>query len=277
MRGSEHLLEKPTAELEELLLRAARADVAPAAARERAMQRVASAALGVGLLSGTAALGSRSPLLKGTGWLVAKWLTFGAGSGLLGLGVVQGVQELSAKATASAAKPRAEGKLAAQLSPRALPLATSLSPALEASAEPAAEAADSAAPAPASTPAPALASASSPLSHEPKSPARLADSVDSRRSALTRELSLLEQVRSALALHSARSALQTLDVYQAEFPHGSMQVEAAALRIEAVGQSGDHAHAQQLAQIFLNKFPASPLAARVQAVSEVSEAGEQKP
>jgi len=274
MRGSENLLAKPTAELEELLLRAARADVAPAAARERAMHSVASAALGLGLLSGTAGLGSRSPLFKGSSWLVAKWLTFGAGSGLLGLGVAQGVQELAAKAADSAAKTRAGTQLAAELSPRALPLAITLSPALKDDAVPAPEPADSAAPAPAL----ALASAAPP-SHEPKGPGpvRLLNSTANRRSSLTRELSLLEQVRSALSVHSAGSALQTLDIYQAEFPHGSMQVEAAALRVEAVGQSGDHAHAQRLAQAFLNSFPASPLTARVQAVSEVSEAGEQKP
>ena len=90
---------------------------------------------------------------------------------------------------------------------------------------------------------------------------------------------MLEQARSALSQHAAKRALQTLDTYRAEFPRGSMQVEASALRIEAVGQSGDRALAQSLAQSFLDTFPTGPVAARVRAISDVSIAApdEQKP
>jgi hypothetical protein len=270
-RGSENLLDKPTAELEQLLLQVARTDVAPAAARERAVHSVASAALGLSALSGTVVLASRSSLFKGTSWLVAKWLAFGAGFGLVGLGVVQGVQELAAKASAPSAVSSPNRTMpTAQLTPHPLPLATSLSAAQVASAEPAPEPESTAA----LSPAPASAA---PLTRDAKATPPLPSSTESRRSALTRELSLLEQVRGELSRHSAGSALQTLEIYRSEFPRGAMQVEAATLRIEAVEQSGDHAQAQRLAQAFLSNFPASPLAARVQAVAEVSEAGEQKP
>ena len=89
------------------------------------------------------------------------------------------------------------------------------------------------------------------------------------RSSLTRELTILEQVHSALAQHAPGRALQALDDYHAEFPRGSLQIEAAALRVEAVGQSGNHALAQRLARALLASYPNSPLGARVRAFSEV--------
>ncbi len=287
MRGSENFLDKPAAELEELLIQVARSDLAPAAARDRALQNVASAALGVGVLSGTsAALSSRSSLFKGTSWLVAKWLALGASAGLLGIGVTQGVQELvtkSAPAPAPRQPPAAHAELHA-LAPSVvtLPRENIPRPEPETESEPARALALPSAPNAAFTAAAATA-------HEPKSASREPSASSAaavaapppldRRSSLTRELSLLEQARAALTQHSASSALQTLNDYHAEFPRGSMQIEAAALRVEAVGQSGDHALAQRLAQAFLSAFPTSPLAARVRAISEVSVAGagEQKP
>jgi len=281
MRGSEIFLDKPAAELEEYLLQIARTDAAPTAARERALRSVASAALGVGALSGaTAALGSRGSLFKGTSWLVAKWLAVGATTGFAGLGAAQGIQELAAKGAARPASPytaATHANIPAQLAPSESPPPLEASPVPETAIEPVPSLSVQAA-APVSAPLAVAAAA-----HEPKSAPQVssdaavgAPPLTARRSSLTRELSLLEQARGALTQHSASSALQMLDDYRAEFPHGSMLVEAAALRVEAVGQSGDRVLAQRLAQTFLNTFPTSPLAARVQTISEVS-AGEQKP
>lgn len=285
MPGSENFLDKPADELAEFLLRVARADVAPQAARERALQNVASAALGLSVLSGSAALGTRSTLLKGTSWLVAKWLAAGLTSGLLGIGAAQEIQQLASKpkphavrAQTLAAPSAPPARLAARAEPPSseLPAATDAPPAA-AFPELAASAA---------LPAPVLAggSAAPAVAHEQKSTPRassdssgVASPLASSKSSLTRELTFLEQARSALSQHHPGGALQALDEYRSEFPRGSMQIEAAALRVEAVGQSGDHAHAAQLARAFLTSFPTSPLAARVRAFSEVFVDGAQKP
>ena len=293
--SSDSFFDKPEGELEAFLLRIARADAAPKAARERTVQAVGSVALGLGVLSGTAALGSRTTLLKGTSWLVAKWLAAGMGTGLFGVAVTQGVQQLVSEPASSPASH-------ALSAPPRTPVRPNLSSALVApdsvtavaEAEPPAPSATApATPAPA-TPAPVVraperTSAVAPAAigpgfsmapvtsaaREPKGPpatssvAAEAPAPANSRSSLTRELTILEQVHSALAQHAPGRALQALDDYHAEFPRGSLQIEAAALRVEAVGQSGNHALAQRLARAFLASYPNSPLGARVRAFSEV--------
>jgi len=293
--SSDSFFDKPEGELEAFLLRIARADAAPKAARERTLQAVGSVALGLGVLSGTAALGSRTTLLKGTSWLVAKWLAAGMGTGLFGVAVTQGVQQLVSEPASSPASH-------ALSAPPRTPVRPNLSSALVApdsvtavaEAEPPAPSATApATPAPA-TPAPVVraperTSAVAPAAigpgfsmapvtsaaREPKGPpatssvAAEAPAPANSRSSLTRELTILEQVHSALAQHAPGRALQALDDYHAEFPRGSLQIEAAALRVEAVGQSGNHALAQRLARAFLASYPNSPLGARVRAFSEV--------
>jgi outer membrane protein assembly factor BamD (BamD/ComL family) len=80
----------------------------------------------------------------------------------------------------------------------------------------------------------------------------------------------LEQARGSLTRHSAAQALQALDAYASTFPGGALQVEAAALRVEAIGQSGNRALAAQLADAFLVSYPTSPLAARVRAFASTA-------
>lgn len=214
--------------------------------------------------------------------LVSKWVAIGASAGFLALGLVQGIQQLAAKpAPRSAARYTAAtyANVPAQLTAQSASVPPELAPEPAITAEPSRP---MPAPTPASTPlAPAAAAAQEPQSAPPAaSDAGVADPpATDRRSSLTRELSLLEQARSALSQHAAGSALQTLAAYGAEFPHGSMQIEAAALRVEAASQAGDRVQAQRLAQAFLDNFPTSSLAARVRAISEVSNAGagEQKP
>jgi hypothetical protein len=279
MGGPEDFLDKPAAELEEYLLQVARSDSAPAEARARTLQSVASAALGVGVLSGAAVLGSRSSLFKGTSWLVAKWLVFGASTGLVGIGVTQGIQELATRVAPRAPAPYTAAtysNIPARPAAGVLPQAEIIPP-----PPPEPEPELEVEPDPVLVPtAPSIAFDAA---HEPKSAPRASSDAPAtaastdRRSSLTRELSLLERARAALTAHAAGSALQTLNDYRTEFPRGSMQIEAAALRVEAIGQSGNQPLAQRLAQDFLHSFPTSPLAARVRAISEVSVAGDKKP
>jgi len=271
MTGSESVLNKEPEELGRFLLEAARKDCAPRAARERALLSVSSVALSVGIASTAAAYGSPSSLAKASGWLVAKWLLAGLGSGVLTLAVAQGVQQLAtgrAQPTPSALvnAPRAPGLTAKRKSPSQSSQADIPTPPADALPSLIASApvgAFSAAAAAVSTR--RVAALASPNVAEPDVSA--SPSVPAEQSTLTRELSLLEQARSALAQHSASRALQALNDYRAQFPSGSLQAEAAALRVEAVGQAGDRASARRLAAAFLASYPTSPLAARVRTLS----------
>ena len=269
MTGSESILNKGPEELGRFLLEAARQDSAPRAARERALLSVSSVALSVGVASTAAAYGSPTSLAKASGWLVAKWLLTGLGSGVLTLAVAQGVQQLATGRTQPAPSvlanaPRRPGVAAKRRFPSQSPQADTPTPPAEAvpsltASAPVASFAGAAASAP------RVAALAAPSLAEPSVSA--SSSVLAEPSTLTRELALLEQARSSLAQHSAPRALQALSDYRAQFPSGSLQAEAAALRVEAVGQAGDRASAQRLAAAFLTSYPTSPLAARVRSLS----------
>ena len=250
-------LDQEPEELELFLLRIARQEVAPTEARERTLLKVASAAAGVGFLAGSSAFGTGQTMLKATGWLAAKWLVVGVGSGLMTIAVAQGVSQLaSGPAPGEPAQPaRAAAPKARHASapPLAGTLGTPITPTSDA---PAAEA-----PAASSAvPRPVFGSAApDPSTRAP----RVVEAAPAPESTLTRELGLLEQARGALTQRSPTQAQRSLDAYALAFPGGALQVEAAALRVEAVGQSGNRALATQLAEAFLSRYPTSPLAARV--------------
>jgi len=236
MRGSESFLNKPADELQEFLLKIARADAAPAEARERAVRTMAAAALGVGAVS-SAALGSQSVVLKSTSWLVLKWLTIGASSGFLALGVAQGIQELTTKPEAVASTPRAISFEPSLPAPSA---ATNRPIALEPVAiVPLAKAEFAPNPGSASAPAEAM---SAPVPEPASSPrASNAPSVGvfpppNTRVSLTHELTLIEDTRGALKRGAIPTALKLLDQYRVEFPHGSMESQADALRVQALAE-----------------------------------------
>jgi len=238
MRGAESFLNKPADELREFLLKIARTDAAPAEARERAVRTIAAAALGVGAVSSSAALGSQSALLKSTSWLVLKWLTIGASSGFLALGVAQGIQELT-KPGAVASVPRTislEPSLPRLSAPTNAPL--TLEPvAVRVEAKPAPGLPIAAAPtiSPVATPVP-----------EPTSTPRASSESSvgifpppNTRISLTHELTLIEETRGALKRGAIPTALKLLDQYRVEFPHGSMESQADALRVQALADESD--------------------------------------
>jgi len=272
MLGFDSFLDKEPEELEQFLLEVARQDSAPAEARERALHNVASAALGVGVLSGLAAYGSPTSLVKATGWLVAKWLAAGFGAGLLTITAAQAVGRLATHHPSS--QPVALSVVESKTAPQALAprRPSTISPERD-STDPTQPGQDSAA----STPvAPAVATGARSLGNLAAS-SRGQTTVTTEPSSLTRELSLLEQARAALSQHAAAQALLALDEYQARFPSGSLRVEAAALRIEAVGQAGNRVLARQLAESFLSSFPSSPLTARIRATVDAIGSDAQKP
>lgn len=286
MPAPNEFLNQPDAELEEFLIRLARNERVPEAARRRALLGVASASAGTGLLTKLALVhSSPSSLAKSTGWLVAKWLTLGAGAGVLTLSAAQGIERL---ALAPPATESAQMHSAATAKPvRRRIAAREVEPPIPAQEPPPIEPAGPAAssPPPSLTPVSSAAqitapsngsgavstpnAASSPSAASTPSAASMLDS-----NSLSDELALLERVRTELAHHHGAQAQSTLDEYEARFSHGALQVEAAALRIEALGQMGNRELAQRLAESFLIDHATSPLAARVRAFIPASPARE---
>lgn len=80
---------------------------------------------------------------------------------------------------------------------------------------------------------------------------------------LQRELSLLDLVRTNLAVNRLAAAEQALGEYERAFPSGVLHVEATAMRIELLGKLGRHSEARELGRAFLARYPESPSARRV--------------
>jgi hypothetical protein len=83
---------------------------------------------------------------------------------------------------------------------------------------------------------------------------------------LSLEIALLDRARAATASGEPARGLRLLDEYRTRFPAGVMASEAAVLRIEATGATGDVAAARRLAKAFLAAHPQNPYAARIASV-----------
>ena len=83
---------------------------------------------------------------------------------------------------------------------------------------------------------------------------------------LRAELARLDAARSRLAAGQAEQALALLDAYERASPRGSLRLEAEVLRIDALSRSGRLALARQRARQFLSRHPSSVLAARVRRI-----------
>jgi hypothetical protein len=86
------------------------------------------------------------------------------------------------------------------------------------------------------------------------------------RAPLAQEISLLGDAERAGRRQDYGSALASLDIYERAYPHGALAAEAQVLRISALLGSGDEAAARERARLFLERYPPSPLAARVRAM-----------
>lgn len=125
-------------------------------------------------------------------------------------------------------------------------------------------------PALATAPAPAEpAAAATPMVGREGSGSRLARSprLDGRaalgRASLTRELTVLDAARAALAAGRTSAALSLLSAYSRDFPHGRLEIEAEVLRIDALASSGRGAAARKRAAAFVRRYPDSVFAERV--------------
>jgi hypothetical protein len=82
-------------------------------------------------------------------------------------------------------------------------------------------------------------------------------------SSLSSETRMLDEARAAVALRDGKAALVTIDRYRSMFPHGVFTTDFTVLRIEALFETGDRAHAIQLANDFLKGGPNGPYAKRI--------------
>lgn len=82
---------------------------------------------------------------------------------------------------------------------------------------------------------------------------------------LGEELSLLSQVRSSVQDGAPQRALQLLTDYEAKFGRPILEMEADALRVDALCRAGQREAARASAAAFQNEWPGSPLGRRVSA------------
>ncbi len=82
---------------------------------------------------------------------------------------------------------------------------------------------------------------------------------------LEQEAALLAEVQGALRSGQANTALGKLESYDRRFPTGMLRAEADAARVFALCSAGRVDKARASAARFVQRYPSSPAAARVQA------------
>jgi len=85
---------------------------------------------------------------------------------------------------------------------------------------------------------------------------------------LAAEVAALDRVRSAIAARTYLRALRLVDDYHAAFPAGQLAPDADALAIEVYAAQGDRAEAVVRAARFLERYPNTPHAAHIAALTE---------
>jgi TolA-binding protein len=261
------------------LLASAKGDVAPAAARRRAILAAATAV--VATTKAGSAMATLGTLGRLTVW---KWVAVGAvgaGSVVATHAVVQkltaGPTSVSAPAAhAQASKgPRVRRELAPEVpAPEAPPppVAVLSPPApVPASTELRTDGTSAVPPwrgphltaSPAPTPAPRIPRAQPVVSGVPADVVDTHSSPSSVRAAssshLSAEISLIDAAKRALAGGDTAEAIRQLDAYRSAFPRGTLAAEATALRIEVLARAGRREEARALLDELKASHPDSPL------------------
>jgi hypothetical protein len=243
MSEPRRLLEEGGNDLERSLLRSARLDAPPPAARRKTMLALGLAG-GVGAaVTATTATSTATAALKASGTLgggLLKWIGLGAFGGLAVVG--------------------ATTLVAPRLAP-APPPAIVTAPITMAEPKP------SVPPPPPPAPAPPPSEETPPPSSEEAAPRpTAATAARPAPTSLTEEVASLDTAREALAAGDASRALRALDDHARKFPGGLLGPEATVLRIEALALRGDRAAATRLGKAFLDAHPHSPHANRLRSL-----------
>jgi TolA-binding protein len=240
VKDPERLLDDGANELELTLLQAGDADMPSAQSRQAAL-----AALGLSgaLLSAAppAAAAGSAAISSGARLLAAKWWAIGAlvtASGAAGLGYAT---------LRGAPAPTPSVSHVAERAPAPAVAGPAVEPAPESSDRPTAV----------------------PSSRERLQPLPSPRSSSSAGSSgIQEQIALIDRARSAVAAHQPGAALAALDEYQRRYPGGVLVQEAALLRIESLLARGDKASAARLGHQFLQRYPRSPMAARVKTLTD---------
>jgi TolA-binding protein len=235
MKDPQPLLDNGATELELRLLQAGDADRPSAKARQAALAALGLSGAVLSASSSAAATAGSTALSSGARVLAAKWWAVGA------LVTAGGVSVGYATLTSSPA-----GTPSAVVVPRLSP------PPMVATAAPLPEPEVSASASPALT-----TSRERPTSSPPRS------SSSAGSLGIQEQIVLVDRARAAVAAQQPATALAALDEYQRRFPGGVLAQEATLLRIDALLARGDKASAARLGRQFLQRYPRSPMAARV--------------
>ncbi len=243
------------AAFERSLLDSARNDLDGALPAEDAWARFASAAGGFALVATTAA---------GTHWLsralhhaALKWIALGAVAG-------------SAATAAWLGRGASAAPAAAVMRRHEPPPAQAAAPVPSTRRRVAVPAPASAAETPAATAAPAAkvahraqAAHRAPAAEAAPAPSTLA-AVPSA-SSLYAEVAALDTVQATAADGDFARAVELVDAYHRDFPHGQLAPDAEALAVEALAHAGRRVEASRRARRFLATYPNDPHAARIAA------------
>ena len=265
-RSMDSELDRVHIEFEQRLFASARSDEPPAGETERAWQRFAARA---GALAPLAVAASTPPVWWRSARASAlKWTLLGA----LGGGSIVAVW---LRPPLSAGASHAEAVVLPGVPAGALTRAAVSPEVAPSSAAGAAPEVDATPTAPAATRAAAAASASTAAAAErhpqrraspaspPKSARARPSSAAVSAASLAREVAALDAARSALAVGAHASVLRQIERYRRDFPAGELSADADVVAIEALAADGERAAAQRAAELFLERHPHDPHAARV--------------
>jgi hypothetical protein len=87
-----------------------------------------------------------------------------------------------------------------------------------------------------------------------------------KESALSREMRSLDGAKALLERGDAQGTLAALDRHDREFPGGSLRMESAMLRVEALLAKGDESGAKARARDLLAKDPNGPHSKRLRTI-----------
>ena len=232
------------ADFERQLFASARHDSVPEASRRRVALALGLAPPGAAVELGNPSPSPATPQLISVGQsklaLVSKSLLVGLVGGAIAIGVGLRADDAPSPAGRStpSATPAADVPELSSVVPSPAPEATvAVRPAAEDVAP---------APSPAATPTRAARPRRAASARGQRSPTAEVASPDAR-SRLLAEVRVLDEARDALAAEQPRAALAALARYAAEFPRGTLTLDAAVLEIRALVRAGAAARAQRLA------------------------------
>lgn len=204
--------------------------------------------------TGTSATGAAATGVAATGAVVLTKTTLGLGAALLlAAGAVGGV---AFERTVLSSPPAVEQRVASVEAPKAPPVEAA--PVEAMAVEPSPAPGVEPEPSPAVKPPPAV-KASPPV--RAPAPATAA----TRDTLLSRERSLLEVARTAMARGDVEGTLSAVEAHAKDFPQGRLAEEREVLFIQALTMAGRRAEALRHAESFRRDFPDSLLAPAVDA------------